>query len=306
VPVHDLRVHPREHELIAATHGRSIWINDISALEQMSDTVMGQRSYFFQPGRAYAYAQVTTQQWNGNKIYAADNPPYGATFTYRLPAGDARRDTTRIVITDVKGDVVRRLTGPGGPGVHRVTWDLRGMPRPLGPAAARDSANNARLQRLREDSLRTGARDTTGAGRNLPGMDTTAMRSLRDSMNAMRERGDTAGMRALRERMGAQGRGPGGPGGPRGRGAFGGAQPGEINLRPAEAPPGAAQFPGGGGGGRFGFGGGRPGPAVAEGDYLVTVTAGGTTMKRVIHVERLGEIPEDSGFGGDEEGDEER
>ncbi|MDO8500239.1 MAG: hypothetical protein Q7S20_00165 [Gemmatimonadaceae bacterium] len=306
VPVHDLRIHPRDRELIAATHGRSIWITDIAPLEQMADTVMGQRAYFFQPTQAYQYAQQFTQQWNGNKIYVADNPQYGATFTYRLTAGDARRDTTRIVVTDVKGDVVRRLTGPGGAGVHRVNWDLRGAPRPLSPSGVRDSINAARIRRQREDSLRASG-DTTGAGRNLPGMDTTAIGNLRDSMTAMRVRGDTAGMRALRERMQAQGRGPGVPGGPggrgRGQGGFG-QQPGEINLRPAEAPPGGVPGfggggGGGGGGGRFG-GGPRPGPAAAEGDYLVTITAGGTTMKRVVHVERIGEIPEDTGFGGDE------
>jgi len=298
VPVHDLEIHPRDRELIAATHGRSLWVTDISPLEQMVDSAMGQRTYFFQPTTGYEYSQQFTQQWTGNKIYVADNPPYGATLTYRLPSGDSRRDTTRIVITDVKGDVVRRLTGPGGAGVHRVTWDLRGLPRPLGPAGIRDSINAARLRRQREDSLRAAGRDTTGAGRNLPGMDTTAMRSMRDSMEAMRARGDTAGMRALRERMQAQGgrgrgRGPGGPG-----------ASGEINLRPAEAPPGQqAQFGGGGGGGGR-FGGQRAGPAVAEGDYLVTITANGTTMKRVLHVERIGEIPDDPGFGGNDEDDE--
>jgi photosystem II stability/assembly factor-like uncharacterized protein len=302
VPVHDLEIHPRDRELIAATHGRSIWVTDISPLEQMVDSAMGQRTYFFQPVTAYEYAQQFTQQWTGNKIYVADNPAYGATLTYRLPSGDARRDTTRIVITDVKGDVVRRLTGPGGAGVHRVTWDLRGLPRPLGPAGVRDSIIAARVRRQREDSLRTAGGDTTGAGRNLPGMDTTAMRSMRDSMNAMRARNDTAGMRALRERMQAQGGGRGGPGRGRGPGGFGGpSASGEINLRPAEAPPGQQpQGGGGGGGGRFGTGQ-RTGPPVAEGDYLVTITANGTTMKRVIHVERIGDIPEDTGFGGDDE-----
>ena len=300
VPVHDLEIHPRDREIIAATHGRSIWITDISPLEQMVDSSMRQASYFFQPTTAYQYAQQFTQAWNGNKIYVADNPPYGATFTYRLTGG-SRTDSTRVVITDVKGDVVRRLNGPGGPGVHRVTWDLRGLPRPLGPAGIRDSINAARIRQQRQDSLRAAGGDTTGGGRNLPGMDTTAMRNMRDSMQAMRQRGDTAGMRALRERMQAAGGGRG-PGGRRGGpgGAFG-QQPGEINLRPAEAPPGAPQgFGGGGGGGRFG-GGGRPGPAVSEGDYLVTITANGATMKRVVHVERIGDIPEDSGFGGDED-----
>ena len=269
VPVHDLEIHPRDHEIIAATHGRSIWVADIAPLEQMVDSVMTQRGYFFQPTKAFQYAQLTTQAWNGNKIYVADNPPYGATLAYRLTSGDARRDSTRIVVTNVKGDVVRTLMGPGGPGVHRVTWDLRGTPRPLGPAGIRDSINAARIRRQREDSLRAAGRDTTAAGRNLPGMDTTAR----------------------------QGRGPGG---------FR-RQTGEINLRPAEAPPGPAQGPGGGGGGGGGrFGGQRNGPPVPEGDYLVTITANGMTMKRVVHVERIGDIPEDSGFGGDddEEGEE--
>lgn len=29
VPVHDLVVHPRDHELVIATHGRSIYVADI-------------------------------------------------------------------------------------------------------------------------------------------------------------------------------------------------------------------------------------------------------------------------------------
>ena len=37
VPVFDLQIHPRDHDLILATHGRSIWIMDnITALEEMA------------------------------------------------------------------------------------------------------------------------------------------------------------------------------------------------------------------------------------------------------------------------------
>ena len=51
-------------------------------------------------------------------------------------------------------------------------------------------------------------------------------------------------------------------------------------------------------------GGARAGGAVDEGDYLVTITANGVTMKRVVHVERIGSLPEDPGFGGDDEDEE--
>ena len=41
VPVFDIQIHPREHDLILATHGRSFWIMDnISALEEMNDQVL--------------------------------------------------------------------------------------------------------------------------------------------------------------------------------------------------------------------------------------------------------------------------
>ncbi len=307
VPVHDLEIHPRDREIIAATHGRSIWVTDIAPLQQMVDSTMGARPYFFEPTTAYQYSIQFTQAWNGNKIYVADNPPYGATFTYRIPSGAQRADSARIVITDVKGDVVRRLAGAGGAGVHRVNWDLRGLARPLSPSGIRDSVAAARIREQRSDSVRRAGGDSTGAGRNLPGMDTTAARNMRDSMAAMRQRGDTAGMRKLRESMPAQaGRGPAGPGG-RGRGGPGGAgQSGDLNLRPAEAPAGAPAGGGGGGGGGGGrFGGfGRAGSAVPEGDYLVTITVNGVTMKRVVHVERIGSLPEDPGFGGDDEDEE--
>jgi len=150
-----------------------------------------------------------------------------------------------------------------------VYWDLRGKASPLTPSGIRDSIQNAQRQRAREDSTRAAnsARDTVNARGQNPGTDTTVARGPRGG-----------GRR-------------GGPGG-------GGAD--QINLRPAEEQLGAG---GGGRGGRGGFGGGnRAGAYVEEGDYLVTVTVAGRTMKQVVHVERVGEVGSDDPFGGDDDG----
>jgi hypothetical protein len=304
VPVHDLKIHPRDRELIAATHGRSIWIVDVAPLEEMNNGVMARGTNFFTPKTAYEYSQANTQNFTGNKTFIAPNPSYGAELVYRLTSG-AARDTTRIVVTNIKGDTVRTLTGPGGVGLHRAYWDLRGRPRPLGPAALRDSIVASRVRRQRDDSLRAarGVDTTAGPGRIPPaGGDTAALTAVRDSMNAMRARGDTAGLRAFRERV--QSRGGFAGGGRRGQGGGGGA-PGEINLRPAEGPIGGAGAgggggEGGGGGGGGGFGGGRAGNLVEAGDYLVTINAGGQAMKQVVHVERVGDIV-NADFGPDED-----
>ena len=113
VPVHDLKIHPRDRELIAATHGRSIWIVDIAPLEEMNNGVMSNSTYFFQPKTAYQYSLANQQASQGDKIFRVANAPYGAELVYRLTSGTPR-DTTRILITNVRGDTVRTLTGPGG------------------------------------------------------------------------------------------------------------------------------------------------------------------------------------------------
>jgi hypothetical protein len=301
VPVHDLEIHPRDRELIAATHGRSIWIVDIAPLEQMTTSLMARGTTFFTPKTAYQYSQANTQNFTGNKYFLAPNPTYGAELVYRVTSG-APRDTARIVVTNIRGDTVRSFNGPAGVGLHRAYWDLRGRPRPLGPAGVRDSIIAARVRRQRDDSLRLArGADTTGGAPRVPatGTDTTAMNAMRDSMNVMRTRGDTVGMRALRERM--QTRAGFAGGGRRGQG--GGGAPGEINLRPAEAPIGGGGGGGGEGGGGGGFfGGGRVGNLVDPGDYMVTINAGGQTMRQVVHVERVGEIL-NVDFGPDEDED---
>jgi len=161
VPVHDLKIHPRDRELIAATHGRSIWIVDVAPLEEMNTGVMARTVNFFTPKTAYEYSIGNVQNFPGQKNFVAPNPAYGAELAYRVTSGSPR-DSARIVITNIRGDTVRTLNGPGGPGLHHAYWDLRGKPRPLGPAALRDSINAARVRRAREDSLRAARADTTG------------------------------------------------------------------------------------------------------------------------------------------------
>jgi len=210
VPVHDLKIHPRDRELIAATHGRSIWIVDVAPLEEMNTGVMARTVNFFTPKTAYEYSIGNVQNFPGQKNFVAPNPAYGAELAYRVTSGSPR-DSARIVITNIRGDTVRTLNGPGGPGLHHAYWDLRGKPRPLGPAALRDSINAARVRRAREDSLRAARADTTGGA---------------EGAGPRRGRGGGQGEN-LRPAE-ATTMGPGGPGGEGGGGFFGGGRAGNL------------------------------------------------------------------------------
>src|SRR6185503_11495492 len=59
VPVYDLKIHPRDRELIAATHGRGFWIVDIAPLEQLAGEsgrkIVAENTVLFQPKTAFEY-----------------------------------------------------------------------------------------------------------------------------------------------------------------------------------------------------------------------------------------------------------
>ena len=304
VPVHDLKIHPRDHELIAGTHGRSIWIADIAPLEQLVDSMRPRTVALYAPRTAYEYGQGPVEgQAAGHQLFEATSPAYGADIWYRLNSG-APRETVKLVITDVRGDTVRSLTGPSGAGLHKATWDFRGhAPKaaPLSPAGLRDSIVQARRMAVVLDSL-----DAAGA---LP-------KPMIEQLRTAIATGNTAQMQQL---LGAGGGGGGAGFGGRPQGGAYNPRPGEgplprVGGRTAGAPregagegavdPGtlgdiARLFRPAGGG----FGGGRGGaPLVGPGDYLVTLVAGGQQLRQVIHVERLaGGGNAGGGFGDDDD-----
>lgn len=127
VPVDDLLVHPRDGDLIAGTHGRSIWIvDDVSPLQQLTDAVTASDVTLFppRPGVLWRTDTQLSVTVGGSKHFRGENPENGTAISYFLktaPAGDVT-----IAITDVTGKVVRNLAGTKDAGINRVQWDLRG------------------------------------------------------------------------------------------------------------------------------------------------------------------------------------
>lgn len=128
VSVDDIEIHPREHDLIIGTHGRSIYIiDDISPLEQLTAEKQSAVAVLFDPRPATEfYNQPIGGLW-GAHVFKARNPPFGASINYYL-SGTPTEDVS-ITIEDAKGRTIRRLDAPNRPGLNRVTWDLRGEPR---------------------------------------------------------------------------------------------------------------------------------------------------------------------------------
>jgi hypothetical protein len=134
VRVDDILVHPRDGDLIVATHGRSVLIaDDITPLQQLTPAVLGQDATLFdiRPAVAYVTDVTLSQQVGGQKVFVGENAPRGTAITYYLKAPAA--GDVKISIADASGKVVRTLDGTKAAGMNRVEWNLSPTGRPSGP-----------------------------------------------------------------------------------------------------------------------------------------------------------------------------
>jgi len=146
VRVDDLLIHPRDNDLIAATHGRGIYIcDDISPLQQLNDKTIAADVHLFdvRPGINWLTDLTLSRYTGGQKMYRGTNAPQGTAISYHLkaaPSGDVK-----LTVSDITGKVVRAITATKEVGLNRVQWNLRGdpPPRPAGFGGGGGAGNAA-------------------------------------------------------------------------------------------------------------------------------------------------------------------
>ncbi len=162
IPVRDLAIQERENDLVLATFGRGFYVlDDYSPLRQLSQSTFDRDGQVF-PTKA-AVVEVPEQGRargsQGENLWMSENRYFGALITYwvkdaqrsqrqrrqdqdraaaaknaapRYPTqaeltaeADEEAPQTFLTVTDAGGRVVRRMTVPGGRGIHRYVWNLR-------------------------------------------------------------------------------------------------------------------------------------------------------------------------------------
>jgi len=165
ISVRDLVIQEREGDLVAGTFGRGIFVlDDYTPLRHIDDAALDAEARLFPPRRTWMYNTSFELGYRGRAFlgatfYSAPNPELGALLTYHLKDGyeslrDQRREAEKeagkdggdtpypswddlrredraedpkvvLTVRDDVGGVVRRLEGPTGAGLHRMTWNLR-------------------------------------------------------------------------------------------------------------------------------------------------------------------------------------
>jgi photosystem II stability/assembly factor-like uncharacterized protein len=168
IPVKQIAIQKRENDLLLATFGRGFYIlDDYSLLRNIAPQDLEKEALLFPVKHAAMYIQsrplgMRGKGFLGEQYFAADNPPFGATFTYYLKDAYKTKKKTRqdaekeiikkgeapryptweelkeedaeeepsvfVVIADEAGNVVRRISGTNTKGMNRVSWDLRYAP----------------------------------------------------------------------------------------------------------------------------------------------------------------------------------
>ena len=183
IQVRDLAIQKRENDLVVGTFGRSFYVlDDYSLLRTLTDATLARDFVLFPARPAPLYVpssplglpDAVGPAFQGAGYYMADNPPYGAVFTYYMKSAlKSRRETRQaaekelagkgadvfyppwdslkaedreenpgivVTISDASGRAIRRFNAPSAAGFNRVAWDLRlQAPNPItGPPYVSD------------------------------------------------------------------------------------------------------------------------------------------------------------------------
>jgi len=155
VPVDDIQIHPRDSDLILATHGRSVWILDsISSLEQMTAKVAESNLQAFDIRPATMWRLARKRDFDAHDVFVGANPPAGAIIDFWVKNKPDLKDV-KISILDAAGKSIATVKPASvEAGVNRVVWGLR-TDRPV-PLTAQEEAMAARFAAAGGDAPVTG------------------------------------------------------------------------------------------------------------------------------------------------------
>lgn len=126
VAVHDILVHPRDNDLILATHGRSLWVfDDATVIQKMSADVLQKDAFLFESRPAYRFATMMTRYGIGDKPFRGQNPPNGALITYYLKEKADAKTAVKMQFFDAANKMIGEYKNLSKEkGVNRFVWGM--------------------------------------------------------------------------------------------------------------------------------------------------------------------------------------
>jgi hypothetical protein len=135
VAVRDLAIHPRDNDLVIATHGRGIWIiDDITPFRALTPQTLNEDVVFIEGNPSVQSIPAGGGWYDGDASFAAPNPPDEAIITYYQKKRHIFGDL-KIEVFDQDGASLGVIPGSKRRGLSRMTWSMR-LKAPKVPSAA--------------------------------------------------------------------------------------------------------------------------------------------------------------------------
>ena len=121
-PVHDLKVQPREADLIVATHGRGAYIADIKPLQELTPGVLAKDVHLFAVESKVRWAGQD-RRVSGSSNFAGESEPNGMVISYLLKAKPKEAVKIQVYAGNMLLD---EITGTSDAGLNAAVWNMTG------------------------------------------------------------------------------------------------------------------------------------------------------------------------------------
>lgn len=139
---YDMVIHPREHDLVIATFGRSFWVlDDIQPLRELAskgvdELKKGVNIYPIPTAYLVDWRQAAGTRFSADAMYSGENRPSGARISYSVnwdrldiegenAEDKKKKEKVTFEIFDSSGEKIRTFERtPSENGLNRITWGL--------------------------------------------------------------------------------------------------------------------------------------------------------------------------------------
>ena len=135
VAVRDVVVHPRDGDLLIATHGRGIYVlDDLTPIRKMTPEVLDADAAFLEARPSVIPVPASEQRFDGDADFNGTSLSESASIVYYQKKRHILGDL-KFEIYDQKGELISRISGNKRKGLNRLEWPMRMKP-PKVPAGA--------------------------------------------------------------------------------------------------------------------------------------------------------------------------
>lgn len=119
VASYTMLVHPRDLELVVATHGRSIFVTDVKPLHKVAQNID-------EPVLGIETSPVShSNRWGSRSAPYRDINEPEVSWLYWIGDENIRTNEVKITVSDTENNVVKELNDTGSYGFNSFSWNLR-------------------------------------------------------------------------------------------------------------------------------------------------------------------------------------